>query len=102
MRADRPGFTAAARPAAGEVLAARATLASLERRLRAPEPVSPQGAAILELLLTDGTSPLYSPPRPGALGGLLGAAAAALEPYARRREESAPVESGTARAEALP
>ena len=66
-----------------EVIAARTVLATLDRRLRAAEPVSAQGIALLESLLTDGASPLYLPTEPGALGSRLRAAAAALEPPAR-------------------
>ena len=76
-------FSAAVRPDAGEVAAARIVLAALDRRLRAPEPVSACGVALLESLLTDGTSPLYRPTEPGALGSRLRAAAAALEPPVR-------------------
>jgi hypothetical protein len=79
------GFTAAIRPDPREVIAARPLLATLERRLRADEPVSPQGVALLESLLTDGSSPLYRPTEPGALGSRLRAAAAALEPLSRHR-----------------
>ena len=77
------GFSAAVRPDRREVVAARTVLATLERRLRAPEPVSAQGIAMLESLLTDGASPLYLPTEPGELGSRLRAAAAALEPLAR-------------------
>lgn len=77
------GFSAAIRPDPREVMAARTVLATLDRRLRAPEPVSAQGVALLESLLTDGTSPLYGPSEPGALGSRLRAAAAALEPPTR-------------------
>jgi hypothetical protein len=75
-----PGFTAAVRSDAREVLAARTVLTALAARLRAPESVAPQGAAMLLMLLTDGSSPLYRPGEPGALGSRLRAAAAALEP----------------------
>lgn len=78
-----PGFTAAVRPNSREVLAARIVLAALDRRLRAPEPVTPHGMAMLQVLLTEGTSPLYRPCEPGALGSRLRAAAAALEPTNR-------------------
>jgi hypothetical protein len=74
-----PGFSAAVRPHRQEVLAARTVLATLDRRLRAPEPVTARGVALLLTLLTDGTSPLYRPSEPGALGSQLRAAAAALE-----------------------
>ncbi|MBV8998793.1 MAG: hypothetical protein JO304_07020 [Solirubrobacterales bacterium] len=55
----------------------------MDRRLRGAEPVTAQGVALLESLLTDGTSPLYVPTEPGALGSRLRAAAAALEPTTR-------------------
>ena len=77
------GFSAAVRPDRREVIAARTVLATLDRRLRAAEPVSARGVALLESLLTDGTSPLYRPAELGALGSQLRAAAAALEPPAR-------------------
>ena len=79
------GFSAAVRPDQCEVIGARTVLATLDRRLRAAEPVSAQGVALLELLLTDGTSSLYRPTELGALGSELRAAAAALEPAARHR-----------------
>jgi hypothetical protein len=82
--AARRSFTAAVRPDRREVAAARTVLATLDRRLSAAEPVSAQGIALLELLLTDGASPLYRPTEPGALGSRLRAAAAALEPLARQ------------------
>ncbi len=78
-----PGFSAAVRPHRPEVLAARTVLAALDRRLRAPEPVTARGIALLRALLTDGTSPLYRPGEPGALGSQLRAAASALEPHDR-------------------
>jgi len=77
------GFSAAVRPDRREVIAARTVLATLNRRLCAAEAVSAQGVALLESLLTDGTSALYRPTEPGALGSELRAAAAALEPPAR-------------------
>jgi len=76
-------FSAAVRPHRSEVIAARTVLATLDRRLRGAEPVTAQGVALLESLLTDGTSPLYVPTEPGALGSRLRAAAAALEPTTR-------------------
>jgi hypothetical protein len=79
----RRGFTAAIRPDRNGVIAARTLLATLDRRLRSDEPVSPQGVAWLESLLTDGSSPLYRPTDPGALGSRLRAAAAALDPHPR-------------------
>ncbi len=64
------------------MIAARTVITTLDRRLRAVEPVSAQGVALIESLLTDGTSALYRPSEPGALGSRLRAAAAALEPLA--------------------
>jgi hypothetical protein len=81
--ATKRGFSAAIRPDRREVLAAHTVLTTLDRRLRAAEPVSARGVALLESLLTDGTSPLYRPAERGALGSQLRAAAAALEPRAR-------------------
>jgi hypothetical protein len=81
--ATRPGLSAAVRPDAREVIAAGAVLATLQARLRADEPVTPRGVALLESLLADGTSELYRPTETGALGSRLRAAAAALEPLAR-------------------
>lgn len=78
-----PRFGAAVPPDRREVLAARAVLAVLERRLRAPEPVTAQGVALLRELLIDGAGPLYRSTEPGALGSRLRAAAAALEPRGR-------------------
>jgi hypothetical protein len=76
-------FSAAVRPDRREVFAARTVLATLDRRLRAAEPVGARGIALIESLLTDGASPLYQPTEPGALGSRLRAAAAALEPPGR-------------------
>jgi hypothetical protein len=75
-----PGFTAAEQAHHREVLAARAVIAALDRRLCAPEPVAPRGMAMLHVLLTKGTGPLHQPGEPGALGDQLRAAAAALQP----------------------
>ncbi len=86
-KATTPGLSAAVRPYAREVIAAGAVLATLQARLRAAEPVTPHGVALLESLLADGTSELYRPTEPGALGSRLPAAAAALEP----RGQSNPV-----------
>ena len=84
------GSSAAVRPDRREVIASRAVLGTLDRRLRAFEPVTAHGVALLESLLTDGESPLYQPAEPGALGSQLRAAAAALELPAR----SDPVQVG--------
>lgn len=79
-----PGLTAAVPPDCREVLAARVVISTLARRLRSPEPVNPRGVAVLQTLLTDGSSPLYTPCESGALGSQLRAAAAALEPAESR------------------
>jgi hypothetical protein len=63
-------------------LTARWRAGALDRQLAA-EPLSAQGVALLELLLTDGPSSLYRPTELGALGSELRAAAAALEPPVR-------------------
>ncbi len=73
-------FTAAVCPPAPEVLEAEAVIAAIDRRLRGTEPVAPRGVAMIRLLLIDGSSVLYLPSEPGALGSRLRSAAAALEP----------------------
>lgn len=78
-----PGFTEAELAHHREVLAARAVIAALDRRLCAPEPVAPRGMAMLHVLLARGTGLLYRPGEPGALGDQLRAAAAALQPDGR-------------------
>jgi hypothetical protein len=65
------------------VLAASTVLAAIDRRLRAPHPVTAEGMAQLLVLLTDGDSALYHRSEPGALGSRLRAAAATLEPADR-------------------
>jgi len=79
----RAGFSAAVPPDQREVLAAATVLAAIDRRLRAPDPVTAEGMAQLLVLLTDGHSALYHRSEPGALGSRLRAAAAALEPVDR-------------------
>lgn len=78
--ADKPsgGFTAALRPRSEDVLEAGPIIASIERRLRAPEPVAAQGVAQIRLLLIDGNGPLYRPSDPGTLTERLRDAEAAL------------------------
>jgi hypothetical protein len=77
-RAGRGGFTAAVRPHSPDVLDAGSLIATIEGRLRDPEPVAARGVAIVRSLLIDGNSPLYRPGEPGVLGSRLRAAAAAL------------------------
>jgi hypothetical protein len=43
------------------VLAAHAEIFELAAALRSPGPVGPRGVALANLLLTDGTGPLYVP-----------------------------------------
>jgi hypothetical protein len=74
------GLTAAIQPHTDEIIAARVVLNALDRRLRAPEPVTARGMAMLRRLLTDGASALYAPAARGALGSELRAIAATLEP----------------------
>lgn len=53
----------------------------LVKRLHSPEPIDPQGAALIERMLSDGGwSPLYSTAPGGALRRLVLLATAALEP----------------------
>jgi hypothetical protein len=85
----RPGITAAVRPDARELLGARTAITAAERRLRGPEAVTPQGVAMLSLLLTDGASALYLPKGPGELASQLRAAAAALALQTSQREGDA-------------
>jgi hypothetical protein len=79
-RDTAPGFTAAVRPYAPELIAADSALAALHCCLRSPAPVNAQGVAILRALLTDAASPLYQPSEPGALINRLRTAAATLGP----------------------
>jgi len=74
----RAGLSAAARPQAPELIAAGSLLAALDHLLRGPEPVSPQGIALVRALLTDAGSPLYQPNQAGALADRLASAAATL------------------------
>lgn len=53
----------------------------LVKRLHSPEPIAPEGAALIERMLSDGAwSPLYSTAPAGALRRLVVLATAALEP----------------------
>ncbi|HET9121076.1 MAG TPA: hypothetical protein VFN72_11150 [Solirubrobacterales bacterium] len=69
MAASRPPTLASSRipPSRPEAPAARLTLAAIELLLKSDSPVYAQGMARLELLLTDGGGPLYSPDYPAAL-----------------------------------
>ena len=61
-----------------EVAAAGAEIAALERRLRDGRRVDAAGVAMLRLLLTDGSGPLYDPVGAGSLARHLRTAAGAL------------------------
>ena len=63
-RAPR-ALTAAVAPDSTALLSNRSALLDLMDRLRSPEPVAAAGVARLLVLLRDGCSPLYTPPRPG-------------------------------------
>jgi hypothetical protein len=65
------------------VLDAADAIDVLVKRLLSPEPVEPEGAALIERMLTDGGwSPLYGTAPGGALRRLVLLATAALEPAA--------------------
>ena len=73
MAASRPPAMPSSRipPSRPQVPAARLELAAIELLLKSDSPVYAQGMARLELLLTDGGGPLYSPDYPAALSGEL-------------------------------
>ncbi|HEX3978794.1 MAG TPA: hypothetical protein VHW96_21155 [Solirubrobacteraceae bacterium] len=65
----------------GAVIGAANDIDILVKRLRSPEPIAPEGAALVERTLSDGVwSPLYSTAPGGALRRLVVLATAALEP----------------------
>jgi hypothetical protein len=74
------GWTAVVTPDRHEVAAATPEIAALERRLRDAGRIDAAGAAMVRLLLTDGTSPLYDPVGAGSLARHLRAVAGALGP----------------------
>ena len=78
-RAPR-AFTAAVAPNPTAVLRNRSALLDLIDRLRSPEPVAATGVARLLVLLRDGCSPLYTPPRPDLLARELDHVHRALAP----------------------
>lgn len=65
--------------AGGAVLAAAGELVALAGRLRAAEPVRPQGVALARELLVDGTGPLYAARGGETLARLARQARAALD-----------------------
>ena len=65
----------------GAVIDAADAIDVLVKRLRSPEPVAPEGTALVQRMLSDGAwSPLYSTAPGGALRRLVVLATAALEP----------------------
>jgi hypothetical protein len=62
------------------ILAAEPDIRELRERLAAPLPVTARGVATATVLLTNATSPVYGRPSPDALGVLLDAAIAELDP----------------------
>jgi hypothetical protein len=72
------GYTAAAPPQRREILREQDVLLALAADLAGDDEVSPRGVALIEALLTDGTSPIYAPGPEGALHRALIHARAAL------------------------
>jgi hypothetical protein len=72
------GLTAAVAADRHEVLAAAPELPALEHRLRDGGPIGVRGAAMVRLLLSDGTGPLYDPVGAGSVARHARAAAGAL------------------------
>ena len=62
----------------GEILSAQRLIDEIAEHLEADGPVTPQGVALVERLLTFGGSPLYAPHPEGALEADLRHARAAL------------------------
>ena len=74
----RHGYSAAAPLQRREILRERDFLLALAGDLLGDDTLHPRGIALVERLLTDGTSPVYTPGREGALHGALTHARAAL------------------------
>lgn len=62
----------------GQVLRQRSLLIELAQLLDADEHVNPRGVVLIQRVLTDGASPLYTPAPPGTLEAALRHARAAL------------------------
>jgi hypothetical protein len=75
----RPRLSSAVPLATREVLAARPALLALCRALRDCTAATPAGVALTQVLLTDGSSPLYLEPAEGALEHALRHATAVLQ-----------------------
>jgi len=71
--------TALSGSACRNVLDAADVLGRLAERLRSPCPVSARGMAMVKILLTDGTGPLYYPARNGDLAASVDDAISALD-----------------------
>ena len=74
-----PGLSAAAPLARGQIRAARDELLDLAARLRTGRDVTPRGAALVEELLHDGSSPIYAKPEPEDLDAHARATRVALD-----------------------
>jgi hypothetical protein len=70
------------RPLGTRVAAAEPSIRLLAGRLRAPLPVPARGVALANVLLTDGTGPLYSPLSAASLDDALTEAVTLLDPAA--------------------
>ena len=81
VASEHAALTAVVMPDRYEVAAAVKEMTALERRLCDGERVDAAGAAMLRLLLSDATGPLYDPVGPGSLARHLRRAGAALEPH---------------------
>ncbi len=75
----RGGPSPAVSPHQGELAAVRLPLAGAAALLESDEPVYSRGVAKLQLLLTEGDSPLYSPRRAGELRREMDSILAALD-----------------------
>lgn len=73
-----PVFTAAVPLQRHAILSARDEIEQLAHDLLAPGDVQPRGVALVQDLLTDGSSPLFTPSPEGALDQVVGHAHAAL------------------------
>jgi hypothetical protein len=74
----RRGYTAAVPVQSREILSERTFLLELADELAGEDKLSPRGIALVEGLLTDGTSPVYAPSPEGALHAALTHARATL------------------------
>lgn len=75
---DEPSFPGHVLPSRAAVVANATELHALAALLRGHNPVSPRGVAMLRVLVTDGTGPVYTDPDGSALAHGLGRARAAV------------------------